>query len=172
MSKNNSSSNIFPVSKSYNSSPKTEKERSDSSSILFCNNISNNANMVNISLFSENESSCESGVNEKLNLSRVDSCLSRIDSNIHRLDSSISRGDSYDNNKNEEENSSDDNNSSSDIENSNSNIVIHCEEEDENDDNNIEKVLENEKIEERKESDADFFLEKAKSRKPEEDENL
>jgi serine/threonine protein kinase len=250
MSKNNSSSNIFPVSKSYNSSPKTEKERSDSSSILFCNNISNNANMVNISLFSENESSCESGVNEKLNLSRVDSCLSRIDSNIHRLDSSISRGDSYDNNKNEEdngegknkfflnsnqnfqlgyrgpqtkkinnnklslfssksppkisnnnlnnlsisnnyknqkptltlfkkdnkeneeENSSDDNNSSSDIENSNSNIVIHCEEEDENDDNNIDKALENEKIKERKESDADFFLEKAKSRKPEEDENL
>ena len=248
--KNNSSSNIFPVSKLNNSSQKTEKERSDSSSILFCNNISNNANMVNISLFSENESSCESRANEKLNLSRVDSCLSRIDSNIHRLDSSISRGDSYDNNKheedneegknnfflnskqnfqlgyrgpqtkklnsnklslfssksppkisnnnlsnlnlsnnyksrkqtftsfkkdnkeNEEENSSDNNNSSSDIENSNSNIVIHCEEEDENDDNNIDKALENEKIKERKESDADFFLEKAKSRKPEEDENL
>ena len=207
--------------------------------------------MVNISLFSENESSCESEANEKLNLSRVDSYLSRIDSNIHQLDSSISRGDSYDNNKNEENNgegknkfflnsnqnfqlgyrgpqtkkvnsnklslfssksppkitnknvnnlnnsnnsknlkptltsfkkankeyeeensSSDNNNSSSDIENSNSNIVIHCEEEDENDDNNIDKALENEKIKERKESDADFFLEKAKSKKPEEDENL
>ena len=255
MTKNNSSSNIFADSKLNNSSQKTDKERSDSSSILFCNNISNNANMVNISLFSENESSFESEANEKLNLSRVDSYLSRIDSNIHRLDSSISRGDSYDNNKNEENNgegkndyflnshqnfqlgyrgnqtkklnnnklslfssksppkitnknlnnlstsnnsknikptltsfkksnkeneeennSSDNNNSSCDIDNSNSksnsNIVIHCEEEDENDDNNIEKVLEKEKIKERKESDADFFLEKAKSRKLGEDENL
>ena len=255
MTKNNSSSSIFAESKLNNSSQKTDKERSDSSSILFCNNISNNANMVNISLFSENELSFESLANEKLNLSRVDSYLSRIDSNIHRVDSSISRGDSYDNNKNEENNgegkndyflnshqnfqlgyrgpqtkkvnnnklslfssksppkftsknlnyfnisnngknlkpiltcfksvnkeneeeniSSDNNNSSCDIENSNSksnsNIVIHCEEEDENDDNNLGKILENEKNKERKESDSDFFLEKAKSRKPGEDENL
>lgn len=81
------------------------------------------------------------------------------------------------NKENEEENiSSDNNNSSCDIENSNSksnsNIVIHCEEEDENDDNNLGKILENEKNKERKESDSDFFLEKAKSRKPGEDENL
>ena len=114
MTKNNSCSNIFVESNLNNLSQKTEKDKSNDSSIIFCNNISNISNIINLSMLSETESSVEidSEQNEnKLNLSRVDSYLSRFDSDIHRIDSSISRGDSFDySNKNEENNGESKNN--------------------------------------------------------------
>jgi len=256
MTKHNSSVNIFADSKLNNSAQKTNKN--NDSSIILYNNISNN---VNTSMFSETESSDSDNIIEnKLNLSRVDSYLSRFDSNIHRIDSNISKDEDFDNkldennnngednkkkfilnsnqnfvlgyrgsqpkklnnnrlslfssnsplkalnnNKedkkpaltlfkpvgkdNQQNNSSDvDNNSSEDLEeeeeekeeekkieknshsnsNSNSNIVIHCCEEEEENDNKIDKDIVG--LDKRKESDYDFFLEKAKSRKPGEEE--
>ena len=65
----------------------------DSSLILFDTNQNNG----NFDIISENDSSFNNSDNEnKLNFSRMDSCLSRLDSGIHRLDSKDSK-DSNDN---------------------------------------------------------------------------
>ena len=95
MTKRTSCPNIFS-DKNNNDSPQKSDKNNDSSIILY-NNISNN---VNISIFSENDSSDsenDNNIGNKLELSRVDSYLSRLDSNIHRIDSSISKDESFDN---------------------------------------------------------------------------
>ena len=117
MTRNNSSGNIFlEKHEKFNISGK-EKDKSNDSSIVLCENNIMNKNNINTSIFSETESS---GDFEHLtnksnllrvdsNLSRVDSCLSRIDSNIHRIDSNLSRIDSVENNLNKMEENDDGN---------------------------------------------------------------
>ena len=81
----------------FNPHEKIKRSKSnDSSIILFDNNHTNN----NLEIMSENESSYNSENENKMNFSRMDSCLSRLDSNIHRLDSK----DSKDSNENSFEN--------------------------------------------------------------------
>jgi len=69
----------------FNSREKARRSKSNDSSIIL---FDNQANINHDKILSENESSYNNSDNEnKLNFSRMDSCLSRLDSNIHRLDS-------------------------------------------------------------------------------------
>ena len=85
----------------FNSKEKGKRSKShDSSLILFDNSHTNRK----FEMISENDSSLYNSDNEnKLNFSRMDSCLSRLDSNIHRIDSNNSK-DSKDSNENSFEN--------------------------------------------------------------------
>ena len=76
-----------------NSRGKVKRSKSNDSSLIL---FDNNQNTGNISIISENNSSFNSDNENKLNFSRIDSCLSRFDSTIHRLDSKDSK-DSNDN---------------------------------------------------------------------------
>ena len=77
---------------------KGRRSKSNDSSIILFDNGHTNAN--HNMMISENESSYDSDNENKINFSRMDSCLSRLDSNIHRLDSK----DSKDSNENSFEN--------------------------------------------------------------------
>ena len=69
----------------FNSRERARRSKSNDSSII---SFDNHANINHDITISENESSNNNSDNEnKLNFSRMDSCLSRLDSNIHRLDS-------------------------------------------------------------------------------------
>ena len=69
----------------FNSRERARRSKSNDSSII---SFDNHANINHDITISENESSNNNSDNEnKLNFSRMDSCLSRMDSNIHRLDS-------------------------------------------------------------------------------------
>ena len=82
----------------FNSKEKVKRSKSNDSSVIL---FDNNHTYINRNLMiSENESSYNSDNENKLNFSRMDSCLSRLDSNIHRLDSK----DSKDSNENSFEN--------------------------------------------------------------------
>ena len=83
----------------FNSKEKIKRSKSNDSSIILFDNLQGNCNLD--MAISENESSYNNSDDEnKLNFSRMDSCLSRLDSNIHRLDSK----DSKDSNENSFEN--------------------------------------------------------------------
>ena len=82
----------------FNSKEKIKRSKSNDSSVILFDN--NHTYMNRNLMISENESSYNSDNENKLNFSRMDSCLSRLDSNIHRLDSK----DSKDSNENSFEN--------------------------------------------------------------------
>ena len=82
----------------FNSKEKVKRSKSNDSSVILFDN--NHTYMNRNLMISENESSYNSDNENKLNFSRMDSCLSRLDSNIHRLDSK----DSKDSNENSFEN--------------------------------------------------------------------
>ena len=95
LTKRTSCPSIFSDKNNNNSTQKNDKN--NDSSIILYNNISNN---VNISIFSESDSSDsekDNIIDNKFELSRVGSYLSRLDSNIHRLDSSMSKDELLDN---------------------------------------------------------------------------
>ena len=83
----------------FNSKEKIRRSKSNDSSIILFDNLQTNCKLD--MTISEIESSYNISDNEnKINFSRIDSCLSRLDSNIHRLDSK----DSKDSNENSFEN--------------------------------------------------------------------
>ena len=74
----------------FNSKEKIKRSKSNHSSIILFDNLQSNCNLD--MTISEIESSYNISDNEnKINFSRMDSCLSRLDSNIHRLDSKDSK---------------------------------------------------------------------------------
>ena len=83
----------------FSSKEKGKRSKSNDSSIILFDNTNTNGKFE---MVSENDSYNSDNEN-KLNFSRMDSCLSRLDSNIHRIDSNNSK-DSKDSNDNSFEN--------------------------------------------------------------------